>query len=188
MWSPRLRQVSAGCSGCRTGTAAYPTFCRGWGTLPFDRSTPEITAHALQAWSVWCPHLDLMLKRDVPRRGGASYEVPRGHPEADGAWIPLWFGNELAPGEDNPAYGTARVLLGLCSATRSRRSRNHELSPSRRPVAPRGAEYGRRVGRQRAVPSSIEETGIVMAALGRSSPMETRAKSRRPSRAAQLAA
>jgi squalene-hopene/tetraprenyl-beta-curcumene cyclase len=30
-----------------------PTFCRGWGTLPFDRSTPEITAHALTAWMMW---------------------------------------------------------------------------------------------------------------------------------------
>jgi squalene-hopene/tetraprenyl-beta-curcumene cyclase len=25
-----------------------PTFCRGWGTLPFDRSCPDITAHALR--------------------------------------------------------------------------------------------------------------------------------------------
>ncbi|MFW5866272.1 MAG: squalene--hopene cyclase, partial [Armatimonadota bacterium] len=23
----------------------WPTFCRGWGRLPFDRSTPEVTAH-----------------------------------------------------------------------------------------------------------------------------------------------
>ena len=30
-----------------------PTFCRGWGTLPFDRSTPELTAHALLAWWFW---------------------------------------------------------------------------------------------------------------------------------------
>ena len=30
-----------------------PTFCRGWGALPFDRSTPEITAHALWAWACW---------------------------------------------------------------------------------------------------------------------------------------
>ncbi|HEX2749320.1 MAG TPA: hypothetical protein VHM91_15030, partial [Verrucomicrobiales bacterium] len=30
-----------------------PTFCRGWGTLPFDRSTPEITAHVLAAFHAW---------------------------------------------------------------------------------------------------------------------------------------
>jgi len=30
-----------------------PTFCRGWGNLPFDRSSPDLTAHALLAWSAW---------------------------------------------------------------------------------------------------------------------------------------
>ena len=30
-----------------------PTFCRGWGKLPFDRSSPDITAHALRAWQRW---------------------------------------------------------------------------------------------------------------------------------------
>ena len=32
-----------------------PTFCRGWGTLPFDRSTPEISAHVVWAMSLWIP-------------------------------------------------------------------------------------------------------------------------------------
>src|SRR4029078_7639813 len=27
----------------------WPTFCRGWGHLPFDRSGPDLTAHALRA-------------------------------------------------------------------------------------------------------------------------------------------
>ena len=31
----------------------------------------------------------------------------------DGAWVPLWFGNQSAPGEENPTYGTARVVLAL---------------------------------------------------------------------------
>ena len=26
-------------------TAAWPTFCRGWGRLPFDRSGSDLTAH-----------------------------------------------------------------------------------------------------------------------------------------------
>ena len=32
---------------------------------------------------------------------------------SDGAWIPLWFGNEAAPSQKNPVYGTAQVLIGL---------------------------------------------------------------------------
>jgi hypothetical protein len=30
-----------------------PTFCRGWGALPFDRSSADITAHGIQAWLAW---------------------------------------------------------------------------------------------------------------------------------------
>ncbi len=31
----------------------WPTFCRGWGALPFDRSTPDLTAHVLRAFRGW---------------------------------------------------------------------------------------------------------------------------------------
>ena len=34
-----------------------PTFCRGWTGLPFDRSGPDLTAHAVRAWCAWRPHL-----------------------------------------------------------------------------------------------------------------------------------
>ena len=32
---------------------------------------------------------------------------------ADGSWVPLWFGNEHAPGDENPLYGTAHVVIAL---------------------------------------------------------------------------
>ena len=28
-----------------------------------------------------------------------------------GSWIPLWFGNQFAEGDQNPVYGTARELI-----------------------------------------------------------------------------
>jgi squalene-hopene/tetraprenyl-beta-curcumene cyclase len=31
----------------------WPTFCRGWGHLPFDRSSADISAHALRALTAW---------------------------------------------------------------------------------------------------------------------------------------
>ena len=34
-----------------------PTFCRGWGALLFDRSSPDLTAHAVRAWSIWLEEL-----------------------------------------------------------------------------------------------------------------------------------
>jgi squalene-hopene/tetraprenyl-beta-curcumene cyclase len=44
-------------------------------------------------------------------RKGASYLEKNQNP--DGSWLPLWFGNQDQSGEDNPIYGTARVLLAL---------------------------------------------------------------------------
>ncbi len=31
----------------QNGDGGWPTFCRGWGHLPFDRSSADISAHAL---------------------------------------------------------------------------------------------------------------------------------------------
>ena len=89
-----------------------PTFCRGWGRLPFDRSSPDLTAHALLAWSSWQQTVPPRLRSRLQsaRRGGVKYlSVSQ---REDGAWVPLWFGNQSAPGEENPTYGTARGRSG----------------------------------------------------------------------------
>jgi len=44
----------------------------------------------------------------------------------DGSWSPLWFGNQDHPNEENPVYGTAKVLmayrdLGLMDSPEARR-------------------------------------------------------------------
>src|SRR5205823_11668354 len=35
----------------------WPTFCRGWGHLPFDRSGNDLTAHTLRALAAWKDHI-----------------------------------------------------------------------------------------------------------------------------------
>jgi squalene-hopene/tetraprenyl-beta-curcumene cyclase len=102
----------------------WPTFCRGWGALPFDRSASDLTAHALRALVAWqtgigqglletafwpspCPISQWQLDRAIRR--GLDYLARSQNP--DGSWTPLWFGNAYWPGEENPIYGTARVLL-----------------------------------------------------------------------------
>ena len=90
-----------------------PTFCRGWTGLPFDRSGPELTAHAVRAWCAWRPHLASPVG---PRIGPALDQAGRylaRVQHVDGAFAPLWFGNEAAPGEVNLTYGTAKVLPAL---------------------------------------------------------------------------
>ncbi|HLY08000.1 MAG TPA: prenyltransferase/squalene oxidase repeat-containing protein [Planctomycetota bacterium] len=90
--------------GLQNSDGGIPTFCRGWGSLPFDRSCPDLTAHAIRAWSAW------KTARLEPAVGRAFEYLVRSQ-EADGSWIPLWFGNQRAPGQSNPVYGTSRVLL-----------------------------------------------------------------------------
>src|SRR5262249_43471540 len=44
----------------------WPTFCRGWGALPFDRSGPDLTAHLLRALARWS---ELTLNFRIPKSG-----------------------------------------------------------------------------------------------------------------------
>jgi squalene-hopene/tetraprenyl-beta-curcumene cyclase len=90
-----------------------PTFCRGWGTLPFDRSTAEITAHALEAWHAWEPVLPAPIKKRIAWATQRAWRYLEKSQQPDGSWVPLWFGQELAPATENKVYGTATVLRHL---------------------------------------------------------------------------
>ena len=94
-----------------------PTFCHGWGALPFDRSTPEITAHTLWAWSLWSRSLPYKLWDEwtlsAVDEAMRYLDKARARLPGGSAWEPLWFGNEHAPGEMNYVYGTAQTLHGL---------------------------------------------------------------------------
>ncbi len=95
-----------------------PTFCRGWGTLPFDRSTSELTAHALRAYGLWKEVVSLAMQLRIEKSCQRGLSSLTRHQRKDGAWIPLWFGNENAPDEDNPMHGTAMVVMGLAQVYR----------------------------------------------------------------------
>ena len=101
-----------------------PTFCRGWGTLPFDQSSPDLTAHALRAWQAW-RWVDPRIDRAMERAVRYLLRCQR----ADGSWIPLWFGNPWRTDQANPVYGTARVLqCGDLLPTEARRRGEQFLS------------------------------------------------------------
>ncbi len=124
-----------------------PTFCRGWGRLPFDQSTPDLTAHALRAWQAWRgldPRIDRATERSV------AYLVR--HQRPDGSWIPLWFGNPWTPDQTNPVYGTARVL----------ECRDLLPADARR----RGEEFLRSMQQDDGSFGTIEETALAVAATG----------------------
>lgn len=108
--SVALRSGTRWLLGLQNRDGGIPTFCRGWGALPFDRSSPDITAHAIRALSI--PGLDeLYAERKTAIERATDFLIRSQH--ADGSWIPLWFGNQHMPDDANPVYGTSRVLLGL---------------------------------------------------------------------------
>jgi squalene-hopene/tetraprenyl-beta-curcumene cyclase len=138
-----------------------PTFCRGWGTLPFDRSSPELTAHALLAWWLWLPE---SLQSRIVSATQRALNYLRNTQRADGSWIPLWFGNEHAKDEENPVYGTAMVVTYL--------SGTPALAEQCGDLIQRGRDY--LLGQQNAdggfggdvnSPVTIEETAVAAWAL-----------------------
>jgi squalene-hopene/tetraprenyl-beta-curcumene cyclase len=140
----------------------WPTFCRGWAKLPFDRSGADLTAHALRALKAW----------QASRRIAAAIERGFAYLEreqrADGSWIPLWFGNQDHPREENPVYGTARVLLAYGDfgrlASRPAQAALSWLAARQNAEGGWGGSLAWKNGRG-CGKSSVEETALAVEAL-----------------------
>lgn len=92
-----------------------PTFCKGWGKLPFDRSSSDLTAHCLRAWSLWYPHMSQQTQKAIDKAIRRAVFFLESNQFENGYWLPLWFGNQHAANDENPIYGTSKVLEGFLS-------------------------------------------------------------------------
>ena len=95
--------------GLQNHDGGMPTFCKGWGKLPFDRSTPDITAHAMLAMGLWLPSLQGDLRQAVEKSYNDMLHWLMDTAQTSG-WTPLWFGDQDAADEKAPVYGTATVI------------------------------------------------------------------------------
>lgn len=139
----------------------WPTFCRGWGKLPFDRSGADLTAHAVRAIS--CRNC----RQDQVSSPAADEAVARGllflsnSQRSDGSWLPLWFGNQHVPDGLNPVFGTARVMTAYRDLGRTTDA--SAVSGLAFLLSAQNADGG--WGGQAGATSSVEETGVVVDAL-----------------------
>ena len=91
----------------------WPTFCRGWGKYPFDRSGTDITAHAIRSLLAWQDGMD---DSKIVHAIESGFGYLAKHQRPDGSWLPLWFGNQDTLDDENPCYGTAKVLMAYRDA------------------------------------------------------------------------
>lgn len=190
---PRIDSAAA--SGARwlldlqNRDGGWPTFCRGWGTLPFDRSAADLTAHAIRALSAWMPAAGTDSTGATTITSGSQGTSPKGDraigfpaaeelagaisrgfdylsqtQNSDGSWSPLWFGNQFEPNEENRVYGTSRVLLAFAATGRTERPEAiHAVDWL---ISRQSADGGWGGDREAAPrPSSVEETAVALESL-----------------------
>jgi len=166
--------------GLQNRDGGVPTFCRGWGTLPFDRSAPELTAHAAQAWAAWRNDLGPREATRIDRAIERALAYLARTQAADGSWTPLWFGNQAAPNEASPVYGTARVIEAMAEADGDRQDGGRTAAMRERGAAYLAAAQAPDGGWGGApgVAASVEETAVAVGALARAAPARREAVER----------
>jgi squalene-hopene/tetraprenyl-beta-curcumene cyclase len=139
----------------------WPTFCRGWTNLPFDRSGSDLTAHALRVLRNHANDLETRNEARIEPAIDRGFVYLTRNQRLDGAWLPLWFGNQYAPDDENPTYGTAKVLCAYRDLDRLAEGPAQKglawLRANQNPDGGWGAGQG--------TPSSIEETALALDVL-----------------------
>lgn len=97
-----------------------PTFCKGWTKLPFDQSSPDLTAHTYFAFEIWKNQLPTDLYLRCKRSTQRLVSFMEKTQTQEGAWIPLWFGDQQATDEHSPVYGTATAVDYFSSSDNDR--------------------------------------------------------------------
>ena len=149
----------------QNGDGGIPTFCRGWGKLPFDRSCPDITAHAMRAFWDWRNSVDGPLKKRLETALEKGLSYLKKSQTASGSWLPLWFGNQESKGHSNPTYGTSAVVMSLCAVAADHHEKvmNALEKGCQWLVSAQNADGG--WGGDIGVRSTIEETALAVSAL-----------------------
>jgi squalene cyclase len=174
-------EINALINGCKWLLAqqnrdgGFPTFCKGWGRLPFDRSCSDLTGHAFCALMGSIEKLGVNLSKKLQGEfyksalKGLNYLKKEQH--ESGYWLPLWFGNQITEDKTNPVYGTAKVCIYLsdcikyaCLNNELKSSIDHMISEARNYLLQQqndDGSWGGAIG----IKGSFEETSLAISAL-----------------------
>jgi len=161
-----------------------PTFCRGWGRLPFDASCADLTGHTvlarvkvIESLSVTTAsnhdHSEIRRLKKYINRALRFLEKEQ---RTDGAWLPLWFGHQQTADKTNPVYGSARVMSYLDDALACGRL-DHRVSRQMEQMIVKAQHFlvaqqndDGSWGAIKRVEGSMEETAMAVSALVRHEP------------------
>lgn len=155
----------------------FPTFCKGWGKLPFDKSCADLTGHALLALlktsEMLCLYVSPKLIPKMNKSIRKALDYLTRHQSAEGSWLPLWFGNQHTEDKKNPVYGTAKVCVYLtdCLALQGaepefKQSITLMISKAQNYLLTQQNADGSWGGKG-DIPGTIEETALAVSALSK---------------------
>lgn len=162
-------------TGLQNRDGGIPTFCKGWGNLPFDRSCADLTGHALLALlrtaEMLPERIPAYTLSKIKKSAGRALAYLEKNQSADGSWLPLWFGNQKTADKTNPAYGTAKVCIYLSDCLsfkhmgREFGKRLETLIQNARLYLMRNQNDDGSWGGMKDIVGTIEETSLAVSAL-----------------------
>lgn len=176
-----IKAIQEGCTWLtelQNRDGGFPTFCKGWGKLPFDKSCADLTGHALLAllktMEILHDNLPLKLLKRIKESTRRALKYLTGHQDENGAWLPLWFGNQDTGDQSNPVYGTAKVCTYL-KDTLSFKQADKKIIQQIGELVIKAQQYlltqqnaDGSWGGKRGVAGTIEETSLSVCALSKS--------------------
>ncbi len=160
--------------GLQNSDGGFPTFCKGWGRLPFDSSCADLTGHAMLAMAKSLAMVGYQmptgLKKAIHKSLSDALNYLSKH-QYNGCWFPLWFGNQYSVQQKNPVYGTAKVsvyLLDLLSLVLPDQDLNRNIEmmlENARTYLLAQQNTDGSWGAEAGVRGSTEETALAVAAL-----------------------
>lgn len=170
------REILAGTNwlfGLQNSDGGFPTFSKGWGKLPFDQSSADLTGHCVLALATVAGNFkneNAVFQKKLNESIRSALQFLFKYQKEDGSWSPLWFGNQQVKKHENPVYGTARVLnylhdaLAFLTETDHQKKIQYMISKAETYILevqnPDGSWGG-----SKSISGTIEETALAVAAI-----------------------